>query len=153
MRSFVVRLIGVVVTAQLLACNQSDADQAKVHATRGDLAVEQQKFHEATIEYMNAVQHAQNDAAIRWKLVQASLQAADFDLAFKELHNLMRLDPPACRCPPHVGTPLSDGRKTRGSGQGCGGFDIDPAEPSGGIPSPGRTGYPSRLIQGSRRAI
>ncbi|MBS0170010.1 MAG: tetratricopeptide repeat protein [Nitrospira sp.] len=86
-------LLGVVVAGFLAACGPSDPEQAAAYAARGDHAVEQHKFREAIIDYLNAVQYAPDDSAIRWALIQASLHAADYDRTFTELHNLLRREP------------------------------------------------------------
>lgn len=77
----------------LTACGQSDPEQAAAYQLRGDRAVEQHKFREATIEYLNAVEHAPDDTAIRWKLVQASLHSADYDRTFTELRAVLQREP------------------------------------------------------------
>lgn len=93
MMTHIWRLFCILAATQLLACSPPDEEQAKAYVVHGDLAVEQQKFRDATIEYRNAVKYAPNDATIRWKLVQATLQAADLEASLKELHNLLRIDP------------------------------------------------------------
>lgn len=86
-------LLGVLMACLLAACGRSDPEQAAAYQLRGDRAVEQQKFREATIEYLNAAEHAQNDTAIRWKLVQASLHAADYDRTLTELRAVLQREP------------------------------------------------------------
>lgn len=84
---------GALLVTLLSACGQPDPEQAAAYAVRGDRAVEQNKFREATIDYLNAVQHAPDDTAIRWKLVQASLHAADYDRTLAELRSLLQREP------------------------------------------------------------
>lgn len=87
------QLMGVLMAGLMTACGQSDTEQAAAYAGRGDRAVEQHQFREATIDYLNAVQHAPHDTSIRWKLIQASLHAADYDRTLSELRSLLQREP------------------------------------------------------------
>lgn len=86
-------VLGAVLACLMVACGQSDPQQAVTYVVRGDQAVEQHKFREAIIDYLNSVQHAPTDTSIRWKLVQASLHAADYDRTFAELRSLLQREP------------------------------------------------------------
>ena len=55
--------------------------------------MKEKKYKEAVIEYKNAVKAGPKDAALRFKLAKAALEAKDIRTAFQELQKAVELDP------------------------------------------------------------
>jgi tetratricopeptide (TPR) repeat protein len=83
----------VLISGMLSSCSGTPAELVAKHSRRGDEYVQKEKFKEAVIEYKNAVKAGPKDAAIRWKLAKAALDAKDIRTAFQELQKAVELDP------------------------------------------------------------
>ena len=89
-----IRLVLCCVAAiALSSCSSTPAELVAKHGKRGDEYVQKEKFKEAVIEYKNAVKAGPKDAALRWKLAKAALDAKDIRTAFQELQKAVELDP------------------------------------------------------------
>ncbi|HEX9158375.1 MAG TPA: tetratricopeptide repeat protein, partial [Syntrophales bacterium] len=94
MVGLIVRFCGVALISGLLSsCSSTPAELVAKHAKRGDEYVQKEKFKEAVIEYKNAVKAGPKDAALRFKLAKAALEAKDARTAFQELQKTVELDP------------------------------------------------------------
>jgi len=89
-----VRFLGsCLALAFLFSCSSTPAELTAKHAKRGDEYAKKEKYKEAVIEYKNAVKAGPKDAALRFKLAKAALEARDFPTAFQELQKTVELDP------------------------------------------------------------
>jgi cytochrome c-type biogenesis protein CcmH/NrfG len=77
----------------ITACASSPEELVVKHTKRGDHYVQEGKFQEAVIEYRNAVKAAPDNAALRWKLAKAALEAKDNKTAYTALQKTVELDP------------------------------------------------------------
>lgn len=92
----VARSLAVVLVAflSLAAISCSDPEKAKAeHVRRGEAFLKDRKYHEAALEFRNAIQIDDNLAAAHWGLAQAYEKLERFNEAFDELTRAVELDP------------------------------------------------------------
>ncbi|OIP33206.1 MAG: hypothetical protein AUK27_10935 [Deltaproteobacteria bacterium CG2_30_66_27] len=90
---FVRFLVPCLAAVFLFSCSSTPAELVAKHTKRGDEFAQKEKYKEAVIEYKNAVKAGPNDAALRFKLAKAAMEARDFPTAFQELQKAVELDP------------------------------------------------------------
>ncbi|MDQ2856229.1 MAG: tetratricopeptide repeat protein, partial [Acidobacteriota bacterium] len=91
--SFSILLAALLSTLFLLSACTSP-EKAKVeHVSHGEALLKEQKFHEAAIEFRNAVQIDEEYAPAHWGLARAFQGLQRGQEAFDELNRVVRLDP------------------------------------------------------------
>lgn len=77
----------------VLGCKGDPAARASKYLQSGDHYFEQQKYREASIQYLNADQATPNSATIHFKLAQCYLKLQVWQEAYHELSRTLDLDP------------------------------------------------------------
>jgi len=101
----------------LFSCSSTPAELVARHTKRGDEYAQKEKYKEAVIEYKNAVKAGPTDAALRFKLAKAALEARDFPTAFQELQKAVELDPNNYEAQTRLGEIYVAAGKTEEAGQ------------------------------------
>lgn len=87
-------LLSLLLAGALSLAGCTNPEKAKAeHVSRGEAYLKESKFHEASIEFRNAVQIDDKYAAAHWGLVRAYEGLQRGQEAFDELHRVVKLDP------------------------------------------------------------
>jgi cellulose synthase operon protein C len=116
-RSVVVRLfvVGFLVTALFTGCSRDPSVRKQKYLESGDRYLEKGKYHEAAIQYSNAIQVDSRFAQAHYQLGQTYLKLGDSQRAFRELSRVVELAPDDYRAHIDVANLLVTARNSDGS--------------------------------------
>jgi len=86
-------IVAIFFAALLAGCSRNPQVAKKNFFDRGSSYFQQGKFHEAAIEYQNAIQIDPSYAAAHYELAQCFLKQSDWALAFQELTRTVAIEP------------------------------------------------------------
>ena len=93
-RGFAPALLAVLLACAALTAACSDPEKLKAeHVTRGEAFLKERKFHEAALEFRNAIQIDEALAPAHWGLARAYEGLERYNESFDEMSRALKLDP------------------------------------------------------------